>query len=160
MCVCVRQLKSLNQDSGILSPNPRFFRHHPVAQAVENLPAVQETQVWSLGGEDPLEEMEAHSSILAQEISQTEGPDGLQFMESQSRTEATNTHTVSLSVSAFERERPSPKVLPKMSSVDSRDTIWLHPWWNTHLATPYFQTLLFCWSVDFSLPFPSFWKTN
>ena len=37
-----------------------------VAQTVKNLPAVQETQVRSLGQEDPLEKkMVTHSSILA-----------------------------------------------------------------------------------------------
>ena len=37
-----------------------------VAQMVENLPAVWETQTRSLGWEDPLEEeMATHSSILA-----------------------------------------------------------------------------------------------
>ena len=37
-----------------------------VAQIVKNLPATQETQVPSLGQEDPLEMgMAAHSSILA-----------------------------------------------------------------------------------------------
>ena len=37
-----------------------------VAQLVKNLPAVQETQVQSLGWEDPLEkEMATHSSFLA-----------------------------------------------------------------------------------------------
>ena len=37
-----------------------------VAQIVENLPAIQETQVQSLGQEDPLEkEMATHSSTLA-----------------------------------------------------------------------------------------------
>ena len=37
-----------------------------VAQKVKNLPAIQETQVQSLGWEDPLEkETETHSSILA-----------------------------------------------------------------------------------------------
>ena len=37
-----------------------------VAQTVKNLPAMQETQVPSLGQEDPLEkEMATHSSILA-----------------------------------------------------------------------------------------------
>ena len=36
-----------------------------MAQWVKNLPAIQETQVRSLGWEDPLEEgMETHSSIL------------------------------------------------------------------------------------------------
>ena len=39
---------------------------------VKSLPAVQETWVWSLGWEDPLEkEMATHSSILAWEIPQT-----------------------------------------------------------------------------------------
>ena len=37
-----------------------------VAQTVKNLPAMQETQVWSLGQEDPLEKgMATHSSIAA-----------------------------------------------------------------------------------------------
>ena len=37
-----------------------------VAQLVKNLPAMQETQVHSLNGEDALEkEMSTHSSILA-----------------------------------------------------------------------------------------------
>ena len=36
-----------------------------VAQVVKNLPAMQETQVRSLGQKDPLEEMAAHPSILA-----------------------------------------------------------------------------------------------
>ena len=40
-----------------------------VVQRVKNLPAMQETQVQSLGWEDPLEEgMETHSSILAWRI--------------------------------------------------------------------------------------------
>ena len=55
-----------------------------VAQLVQNLPAVQETWVRSLGWEDPLEkEMATHSSILAWKISWTEEPGGLQSMGSQ-----------------------------------------------------------------------------
>ena len=43
----------------------------------------QEKQI-PLGGEDPLaKEMATHSSILAWEISRTEEPGGLQYMESQ-----------------------------------------------------------------------------
>ena len=50
---------------------------------VKNPPA-QETQVQSLGQEDPLdEEMATHSSILAWEIPGTEEPGGLQSMGSQ-----------------------------------------------------------------------------
>ena len=49
-----------------------------VAQLVQNLPAVQETWVQSLGWEGPLEkEMATHSSILAWKISWTEEPGGL-----------------------------------------------------------------------------------
>ena len=43
----------------------------------------QETWVWSLGWEDPLEkEMATHSGILACKIPGTEGPGGLQSMGS------------------------------------------------------------------------------
>ena len=46
-----------------------------MAQSVNNLPAMQETQVQSLGQEDPLEkDMATHSSILAWEIPWTEEP--------------------------------------------------------------------------------------
>ena len=46
---------------------------------VKNLLVMQETQLRSLSWEDPLEkEMAAHFSILAQEISWTEEPGGLQ----------------------------------------------------------------------------------
>ena len=52
-----------------------------VAQMVKNLPAMQETQVWSLGQEDPLEkEMATHSSILVWEIPWTEEPGKPQSM--------------------------------------------------------------------------------
>ena len=55
-----------------------------MAQTVKNLPAMQETQVRSLGWEDPLEkEMATHSNILAWGISWTEEPGGLQSMGSQ-----------------------------------------------------------------------------
>ena len=50
-----------------------------VAQRLKHLPAMWETQVWSLGQEDPLEkEMATHSSILAWRIPWTEEPGGLQ----------------------------------------------------------------------------------
>ena len=46
-----------------------------MAQSVKNLPAMQETQIWVLGQEDPLEkEMAMHSSILAWRIPRTEEP--------------------------------------------------------------------------------------
>ena len=44
---------------------------------VKNLPTIWETQVLSLGQEDPSEEgMTTHSSILAWEIPRTEEPGG------------------------------------------------------------------------------------
>ena len=58
-----------------------------VAQTVKNLPALQETQVRSLGREDPPEEematypnrtLRIHSSILAWRIPGTEEPGGIQ----------------------------------------------------------------------------------
>ena len=58
-----------------------------MAQTVKNLPAMQETGVQSLGGEDPLEKgMATHSSILAWRIPWTEESGGLHFIGSQSDT--------------------------------------------------------------------------
>ena len=55
-----------------------------MAQKVKNLPAMQETQVQSLGQEDLLEkEMATHCSILAWEIPWTEQLGRLQSMGSQ-----------------------------------------------------------------------------
>ena len=51
-----------------------------MAQTVQNLPAVWETWVWSLGWEDPLA---THTSILAWRIPWTEEPGGLQSIASQ-----------------------------------------------------------------------------
>ena len=46
-----------------------------MAETVKNLPAMQETQVGSLGRKDPVEEkMATHPSILAQEIPWPEEP--------------------------------------------------------------------------------------
>ena len=54
-----------------------------MAQMVNNLPAVQETQAQSLGQDDPLEkEMAMHSRILAWRIHWTKEPGGLQSMGS------------------------------------------------------------------------------
>ena len=55
-----------------------------VAQTVKHLPTMRETQVRSLGREDPLEkEMATHSSILAWKIPWTEEPGWLLSMGSQ-----------------------------------------------------------------------------
>ena len=58
-----------------------------MAQTAKNLPAMWETQVRSLGGEEPLEkEMATHCSILAWRISWAEEPRELQFLGLQSRS--------------------------------------------------------------------------
>ena len=55
-----------------------------MAQMVKNLPAMQETQVPSLGWGDSLEKgMATHSNILAWRIPWTGEPGGLQYMGSQ-----------------------------------------------------------------------------
>ena len=55
-----------------------------VAQSVKHLLTMWETQVRSLGWEDPLEKkMATHSSTLAWKIPWTEEPGGLQSMGSQ-----------------------------------------------------------------------------
>ena len=49
-----------------------------MAQTVKHLPTMQETQIRSLGQEDPLDKgMATHSSILAWRIPWTEEPGGL-----------------------------------------------------------------------------------
>ena len=50
-----------------------------VAQMVKNLPAMQEAQIGSLRGDDPLEKgMATESNILVWRIPRTEEPGGLQ----------------------------------------------------------------------------------
>ena len=52
-----------------------IYRASLVARRVKSLPAMRETQVQSLGREDPLEkEMATHSSPLAWKIPWTEEP--------------------------------------------------------------------------------------
>ena len=66
---------------------------------VKNLPAIQETQVLSLGQENPLEKkMATHSSILSWRIPWTEEAGGLQSKGSQTvrHNWATNTLTEAL----------------------------------------------------------------
>ena len=59
-----------------------------VAQSVKSLPAVWETQVWSLDWEDPLEkEMATNSNILAWKIPWMEELGKLQSVGSQSQTQ-------------------------------------------------------------------------
>ena len=56
----------------------KFKEEYLVAQTAKNLPAMQDTQLWSLGSEEPLKEgMATHSRVLAWGILWTEEPGGL-----------------------------------------------------------------------------------
>ena len=69
-----------------------------LSQTVKNLPVIQETQVQSLGRDDPLEKgMAIHSSILAWEIPRTEEPGRLQSMGKQRVGQDWMTNTFTLS---------------------------------------------------------------
>ena len=58
-----------------------YFAFPIVTQTVKNLPAMRETQVQSLGLEDPLEKgIATHSTIFAWKIPGTEEPGSLQSM--------------------------------------------------------------------------------
>ena len=71
------------QTTAQLHSSHTLARASLVAQRVKRLPAMQETQVQSLGWEDPLEkEMATHSSILAWIIPGTGEPGGLPSMGS------------------------------------------------------------------------------
>ena len=70
-----------------------------MSQMVKNLPAMQETQIRSLGQEDPLEKgMATNSSILAWIIPWTEEHGGLQSMGLQriGHDSKTYTHTAKI----------------------------------------------------------------
>ena len=81
-----------------------------MAQLVKNPPAMWETWVRSLGGQDPLEkEITTHSGILAWRIPWTEEPAGLQSMGSQradmtEQVSTQHTHTSSVCVQFSEVE--------------------------------------------------------
>ena len=72
-----------------------------MAQTVKNPPAMQETWVQSLGGEDLLEKgMATHSSILAWRIPWTEEPGGLQSMGCK-ESDTTERLTLALCIKLF-----------------------------------------------------------
>ena len=87
-----------------------------------------ETQFWSLGQEDPLEEgMATHSSILAWKTSWTEEPDGLQSMRFHRvwHNWATDTHTHThhfshqISLTAGKKKKKNPHIFLKETPLNS-----------------------------------------
>ena len=76
-CTAVSHWSQSGSCFAVFYEYPLFCLDFLVAQSVKNLTAVQETQVRSLGREDPLEkEMANHSGILAWKIPWTEDPGG------------------------------------------------------------------------------------
>ena len=75
-----------------------------VAQTIKNLPAMQGSQVRSLGWKDPLEEeMATHSSILAWRTPRTEEPGRLQSIGLQRVGHHRVTHTFTFSLFMLQR---------------------------------------------------------
>ena len=69
---------------------------------LKNPPAMQKTQVQSLGGEDPLErELATHFSILAWKIPRTEGPGVLQCIRLQRINLAPKEHNLATKPSNY-----------------------------------------------------------
>ena len=74
--IFIQSVLCLQMNNQVL-PNNQPPTGFPGGSAVKNLPAMQETQVQSLGWEDALEkEMATHSSILSWKILWTEEPGG------------------------------------------------------------------------------------
>ena len=102
---------------------------HLVAQMVKSLPAIQETQVQSLGQEDPLEQKKAtHSSISAWRIPWIEEAGRLQSMGSQRvrHDRATNNILAFFFHWGLGEERQG-------SSYTSRYAGWVQHWGPRHM---------------------------
>ena len=94
---------------------------------------MQETRVWSLGQEDPLEkEMVTHSSTLAWRIPWTEKPGGLQSTGSQSVGHDWAT-SLSLSLLGFFKLFSSPFVLSNVAVLSSTYCfLYIYPTWDLY----------------------------
>ena len=107
-----------------------------MAQWVKNLPAVQETQqtrVWSLDWEDPLEkEMAAHSSTLAWRIPWAEEQDSpWNRRESDTIVQLTYTFTFMLIIQAHKRRCEKLKQIIKLNLI-----IYRRKWQPTPVFLP------------------------
>ena len=123
----------------IFSPFFRVYGASLMAQTVKRLSAMQDTQVWSLGWEDPLKkEMTAHSSILAWKIPWIDEPGKLPSMGSQRVRDdwAISLHFTSLHFTSLG--------CIQFPSQNSRQEIWVNlhlnrlnsSHWSNHLVTP------------------------
>ena len=97
-----------------------------LAQMVKNLPAMQETQIWFLSWENPLEKrMATHSSILVWRIPWTEEPGGLQSIGLQrvGHDWATDNHSLTQLVMGF----PGGSMVKNRSAVEET-RVWSLGW--------------------------------
>ena len=118
-----------------------------VAKSVKNLPSGQETWVWSLGWEDPLEkEMATHSSIFAWRIPWTDEPGRLHIVHGVAR--------VGHDLATKERERWLTflflKCSPNITKV-SNQFYFINQWKSIYLIMHFIQNLshAFLCSYDF-----------
>ena len=99
-----------------------------MAQTEKNLPVVQETRIWSLGGEDPLEKgMATHSSILAWRIPRTEEPGRPQSMRLQRVGNDWVTYTPkkqSLNLQSADSYSQSFYILGILSNLEMTESVW------------------------------------
>ena len=106
----------------------------PVGSVVKNLPAMQETWIYSPGQEDPQEkDMATHSSILAWEVPGTEEPGRLQSTGSHRIGQDWPTEhphstwtTLCLYVQQFKRNRPICWLITETRHLTKYFTHW---WW-------------------------------
>ena len=119
-----------------------------VVRTVKNLPATQETRVWSLGWEDPLAKgMATHSGILAWRIPWTEKSGGLHSPSGRKELDTTGWLTLSLfffltiTIELFSISKPRPAD-PFDSMAKAEACPDPHPWW-LHLQEGSTQPLHF-----------------
>ena len=102
---------------------------------VKNLPEMQDTQVRSLGQEDPLEKgMSTHSSLLAWRIPWTDETGGLPSMESQLDTTERLTFSLSNIIVWRRKWQPTPVFLPGESQ-GQKSLVGCRPWGRTESDT-------------------------
>ena len=120
---------------------------------VKNLPAMRETQVWSLGQEDPQQErMTIHSSIHTWRIPQTEEPVGIQSMGLQRVEHKWTTNTFNVKSIHFSLSTD----LDRISHILIYYTFIFHPVWDIMSSSfSSVQSLSHVWlcnSMDCSMP--------
>ena len=125
---------------GLCSPKTPLWRQHSwaslVAQRVKRLPTKQETWVWSLGWDNPLEkEMAVHSRTLAWKIPRMEEPGRLQSTGSWQVRRGWVTLISLFTFTHWRRKwQPTPVFLPERSQ-GRRSLVGCRLWGRTELDT-------------------------